>query len=160
MEDNNLYSAPTKQELFDSNFLQLGENDFCIELNSQTSLHVRYIFLECEVFLISNSKNKLSLKSTKAKINDAVNIYGQGNKCDFVWNRKPQPKVGEVWENDFYTFLIIKDAKSNVLKLEGETIVGVDWINYEAADYDNFQFDKFTKIADTLEDYYKQKFKK
>jgi len=97
-----------------------------------------------------------SLEPTKAAINAEFKHF---NQPLLQWEQ-PRPKVGEVWKNSFYTFLIIKDAKSNVLKLEGETIVGVDWINYEAADYDNFQFDKFTKIADTLEDYYKQKFKK
>ena len=75
-----------------------------------------------------------------------------------MWNRKPQPKVGEVWGNEFYVFLIIKDEKSNVLRLGGNGIERfVNWDIYETAKYGNNQLQKFTKIADNLEQYYKEK---
>lgn len=155
--ENNLKEAPTKKELLDSNFLQLGENDFCIELNAQTSLHVRYIFLECEVFLFSNTKNKLSLRPTKATINDAVNLYGQGSKCDFVWN-KPKPKVGQVWENHANTVVLTEIDKKgiNVFYIYseyGKPLSTAKFLNRkELVTYG------YKKEADSLEQYYKEKF--
>jgi len=147
MEENNLNVAPTEQELKNAGF-ELSGTIYYKQVTTFTSICVPSDLSRCELW-ISGVYEEIEL--TKQKINDAFTLFNQPLP---QWE-KPQPKVGEVWANDFYVFLIIKDAKKNVLKLEGETIDGVDWINYETSNYANFQFDKFIKLADSLEDYYK-----
>jgi len=152
MEGNNLNVAPTEQELKNEGF------DFYFvgcykQVTKFASICVSSDLSKCKL-VIGHDGDEIDF--TKQKINDAFALFNQPLP---QWE-KPKPKVGEVWKNDFYVFLIIKDAESNVLKLESETIEGVDWINYETADYGNFLFDKFTKVADSLEEYYKEKFSK
>ena len=164
MENNNLDSAPTEQELENAGFVKkTHDEDGCIYTYSKAIGDSLIITIgtdhELMCSMLSTDKGGFIkyVHVTKAAINKEFEHFNQPLP---QWE-KPKPKVGEVWKNDFYVFLIIKDAESNVLKLEGETIEGgVDWINYETADYGNFLFDKFTKVADSLEQYYKEKFEK
>lgn len=161
MENQNLNVAPTLKELDKAGFTSDFDED-------ENFVYTKTICdnLNLNVFFENNEIHSLSIKvgghfiknvePTKAAINAEFKHFNQPLP---QWE-KAQPKVGEVWKNEFYTFLIIKDEENNVLKLDGETLQYVDWINYETANYDNFKFDKFTKIADSLEDYYKEKFTK
>jgi hypothetical protein len=113
-----------------NSYLGIGDGEL------QLRFHLPYVDL---VFIKDNEEEvvlKTMTNPTIEDINSTLNFFHEPLP---QWE-KPKPKVGEVWQNDFYTFLIIKDKENNVLKLDGETPEGVDWINYETADYDNFQF--------------------
>lgn len=159
MKNKNLNEAPTRKELEKSKFTKIGPNDYYIELNSQTTLNVRYIFLQCEVFLESNKKNILPLKATKKIINDVVNLYGNGDKCNFIWNNIPKPKIGEVWTNKMADVQVIKVAKDSItiqnLKTKAKCLK-TPLYGLEFDDISKF-IQEFTKSAGTLDEYYKQK---
>ena len=150
MENQNSNVAPTEQELYNAGFedshfglmeFNLGDNNIIV---ADT---------EKDIFRFIGSSTWIEL--TKQKINDAFALFNQPIP---QWE-KTKPKVGEVWGNDLYTFVIIKDEERNVLKIKGYDLMG-DWSDFETATYKEDQWKYFSKLADTLEDYYKEKFLK
>ena len=160
--EKNLNIAPTEQELLSAGFCKAGASNHSnygkLIKRINDNLFVMFGGKKCSLcFDYGHVDTTIKeIEPTKAAINAEFKHFGQPLP---QWER-PKPKVGEVWGNEFYTFLIIKDKKNDVLRLGGNGIEGVNWDIYEAERYGHNQLQKFTKLADTLEDYYKEKFLK
>ena len=161
MEKNNLNTAPTEQELYNAGFCKAGASSWYnygkLMKRIDHRLFIMFSEKECSLhFDYGHVDSKIKhIEPTKAAINAEFKHFNQPLP---QWE-KPKPKVGEVWGNDLYTFVIIKDEERNVLKLKGYDLMG-DWSDFETATYKEDQWKYFSKLADTLEDYYKEKFLK
>jgi hypothetical protein len=143
--EKNLNVAPTEQELenigFEDSYFGLIE----FNLDNNTTIVVD---TEKGIFRFIGSGTWIEL--TRQKINDAFALFNQPLP---QWE-KLQPKVGEVWENKLHRFHIIKGLNGSIwaLILEGKDkskVFDLSMVKYN-----------HTKISDTLEDYYKEKFLK
>ena len=148
--EKNLNVAPTEQELKNAGFEDSHFGLMEFSLGEHTSIVVN---IEAGGFRFIGSNEWIKL--TKQKINDAFALFNQPLP---QWE-KPKPKVGEVWQSDINTIVITPTNSS--------TIVNVFYI---ASSYDNYlwsgtftsttdlKYAGYKKVADTLEDYYKEKF--
>ncbi len=144
MENNNLNLAPTEQELLDAGFKDshFGLIEFNLDNNNTT------IVADTEKGIFRFIGSGTCIELTKQKINDAFALF---NKPLPQW-QKPLPKVGEVWKNKTHRFHIIEGLNGTIwaLILEGEDENKVFDLSMVKSNY--------TKLADSLEDYYKEKF--
>ena len=147
MEENNLNVAPTEQELMNAGFKVL-EKHYFKQVTTFTSIYVASDLSKCELF-ISGVDEEIEL--TKQKISDAFALFNQPLP---QWE-KPRPKIGEVWKNGKTVYLIIDTVLRNTIRV---TIVSDNEL--ETGIIVNIIYYRLTKTADSLEEYYKEKFNK
>jgi hypothetical protein len=154
MKDNNLDTAPTKQELDNAGFFKAGVRNQDDQEKMMKRINDRLFIMfsgkECSLlFLYGNLEFKIKeIKPTKAAINKELEHFGKPLP---EWS-PPKPKPGEVWSDGLSTLLILKGQK-NVLNIEGPEYRNFE--SWQTAIRTNFE--KFEKKADSLEEYYLDK---
>lgn len=124
-------------------------------------LQLRFNLPYVDLIFIKDNEEEVVLKSvtdpTLEEINLTLNFF---NEPLPQWE-KPQPKVGEVWQSKLGIYVVIKEEYGN----ESRVVKGFI-INSKIESYKNCRYAADTrqkqhrKLADTLDDYYKEKFSK
>ncbi len=155
--ENNFNTAPTEQELINAGFCKAGasnhsnygklikrinDNLFVMFGGKKCSLHFDYGHVDSKI---------KHIEPTKAAINAEFKHFGQPIP---QWE-KTKPKIGEVWKNGKTVYLINDTVLKNTIRV---TIISDN--DLETGTIVNIIFYGLTKLADTLEDYYKEKFTK
>ena len=162
MENQNLNVAPTEKELIDAGLKRDTESFFNDE-DCNNFVYTKEIChnLNLNIFFVNNKINEASItagwyfvkkvKTTKAAINAEFEHFGQPLP---QWE-KPKPKVGEVWGLGKTAYLINDNVLKRTIRV---TILKDDEL--DTGTIVNIISDRLIKLADTLEDYYKEKFMK
>lgn len=146
MEENNLNVAPTEQELINAGFEDSHFGLMEFNLDNHTTIVAD---TEKDIFRFIGSGTWIELN--KQKINDAFSLF---NKPLPQWE-KPKPKVGEVWKNSKTVYLINDTVLKATIRV---TIVSDN--DLETGTIVHIVYYGLKKVADNLEDYYKEKFNK
>ncbi len=146
MEEKNLNIAPTEQELIDAGFEDSHFGLMEFNLGDNTTIVADTLN---DTFRFIGSSTWIEL--TKQKINDAFALFNQPLP---QWE-KPKPKVGEVWKNGKTVYLINDTVLKATIRV---TIVSDN--DLETGTIVNIVSYGLTKLANSLEEYYKQKFTK
>ena len=156
MEENNLNLVPTEQELINAGFEQsrrTGIDYYYFSYSKKINDNLIIIVEGSDTGIWYKNENKAKLihpiEATKAAINKEFEHFNQPLP---QWE-KPKPKVGEVWKNGKTVYLI----NDTVLKATSRVTIVSD-NDLETGTIVNIVSYGLTKVADTLEDYYKEKF--
>ncbi len=159
MEKNNLDVAPTEQELINAGFFKAGASNHSnygkLIKRINNELFVMFGGKKCSLCFDYGHVNTTikEIEPTKAAINAEFKHFNQPLP---KWE-KPKPKVGEVWKSSISDYLVIKESTDD------EPLKGFI-LDSKTKEYINSNYSaiptKHNKLADTLDDYYKEKFNK
>lgn len=154
--EKNLNVAPTEQELKNAGFCKAGASNHSnygkLIKRINDNLFVMFGGKKCSLcFDYGHVDTTIKeIEPTKAAINAEFKHFNQPIP---QWE-KPKPKVGEVWQDENFIFWV---NQSTDTFLSGGIIYGENRTGHSITFY---ELDHLTKLADTLEEYYKEKFLK
>ena len=161
--EKNLNVAPTEKELDNAGFKRKTHDEDgynytyskSIGDNLKIEIHTDYK-RRCASLYIYDGTFLKNVDLTKATINAEFKHFGQPLP---QWE-KPKPKVGEVWQNESYTLVITPTDINNtgidvfyIYNLSGHELVSGSFPSLK-----NMEDFGYKKLADNLEQYYKEKF--